>query len=152
MPDGITHNTQGYWVQGIPGADNLMIFEVQEPSVSAEFATDKYFGENGQPIPVVGGGQQTTYGNASFSYYVPIDSDPIMDWFKRCEPLTGEALEGEKAEVTLTLKNGDDPVYTVQLEGALPVSVSGGSGNAQSPGRNQKRVELTCTRANQEYA
>ena len=152
MPDGITHNTQGYSIQGIPGADNLMVFQVQEPSLSAEFATAKYFGENGQPVPVVGGGQQTSYGNASFSYFVPIDADPVMDWFKKVEPLTGEALEAEKAEVTLTLSNGDQPVYLWQLEGTLPTSVSGGSGNAQTSGRNEKTVELTFTRANQEYA
>ena len=153
MPaDGVTHNTQGYTIQGIPGADNLMIFQVQEPSMSAEFATAKYFGENGQPVPVVGGGQQTSYGPVSFSYFVPMDADPIVAWFNKVEPLTGEALDSEKAEVTLTLSNGDDPVYTWLLEETLPTSVSGGTGNAQQAGRNEKTAELTFTKATQEYA
>jgi hypothetical protein len=152
MPDGITHNTQGYTIQGIPGGDNLMIFQVQEPSMSADFATAKYFGENGQPVPVVGGGQQTTYGPVSFSYFVPMDGDPLVAWFDKVKPLTGEALDAEKAAVTLTLSNGDQPVYMWQLEGALPTSVSGGSGNAQTAGRNEKTAELTFATATQEYA
>jgi hypothetical protein len=152
MADGITHNTQGYTIKGIPGADSLMVFQVTEPSIRAEFATAKYFGDNGQPVPVVGGGQQTDYGNVTFSYFVPMEADPVMAWITKCEPLTGEALEAEKAEVTLTLSNGDAPVYMWQLEGTLPVSVSGGQGNASAAGRNEKTAELTFHKATMEPA
>lgn len=134
MPqETLAFNTLGWTVQGIPGGDNLKVTSAGVPEKSADYPRQLYFnqGNSGTPSPVVGGGQQTTYGQLPITYY--LDSpDPCETWFDECKDLTGEELDGKKVQLTVTRFDGTNPTNTWQFEQCLPSSVGGVQGDSNS--------------------
>ena len=152
MPaDGVTRNTQGYTIQGIPGADSLMFFQVHEPSMTRGVRHGQVLRRERAAGPgrrAAGSRRATAPSRSATS--CRWTATRSSHWFNKVEPLTGEALDArEGGSDAHALERGRPRLHVACSRRRSPRRCSGGTGNAQQAGRNEKTVELTFTKATQ---
>ena len=70
MPDTLVHGNYAFTIKELDGAEELKIHAITMPSGSIEIGVVKHFGEkNGTPVPLSGGGHQTTWAPIEITRY-----------------------------------------------------------------------------------
>jgi hypothetical protein len=129
-------------MEGLKGAESaLKFFRADLGGSSVQLSNVKHFGENGTPVPLSGGGHQTTYEPITLERYFDGDMS-LVDWYK--EVREKGAVTGEtKQDPTITCLANDQPLFLVKLTGAVPTSHKLSPVNAQEHGLITETIVIT---------
>lgn len=148
MSDELVHGNYAFTMQDLEGADDLKFFQMDMPSASVQISTVKHFGaDKGTPIPLSGGGHQTTWNPISMTRYKD-QSTALYDWFKKVTEKG--AIDGEtKQSPTITCHSNDDILFMWKLTNAVPTAYSQNAANAQTHDLMTETVTLSYEEAEQ---
>ena len=148
MADELVHGNYAFTMQDLEGADDLKFFQMDMPSASVQISTVKHFGaDKGTPVPLSGGGHQTTWNPISMTRYKDA-STALYDWFKKVTEKG--AIDGEtKQSPTITCHSNDEILFMWKLTNAVPTAYSQNAANAQTHDLMTETVTLTYEEADQ---
>jgi phage tail-like protein len=148
MADELVHGNYAFTMEDLEGADDLKFFQMDMPSASVQISTVKHFGaEKGQPVPLSGGGHQTSWNPITMTRYKDA-STALYDWFKKTTEVG--ALDGEtKQSPTITCHSNDDILFMWKLTNAVPTAYSMNAANAQTHDLMTETVTLSYEFAEQ---
>jgi phage tail-like protein len=148
MADELVHGNYAFTMQDLEGADDLKFFQMDMPSASVQISTVKHFGaDKGTPVPLSGGGHQTTWNPISMTRYKDA-STALYDWFKKVTEKG--AIDGEtKQSPTITCHSNDEILFMWKLTNAVPTAYSQNAANAQTHDLMTETVTLTYEEAEQ---
>jgi phage tail-like protein len=148
MADELVHGNYAFTMQDLEGADDLKFFQMDMPSASVQISTVKHFGaDKGTPVPLSGGGHQTTWNPISMTRYKDA-STALYDWFKKVTEKG--AVDGEtKQSPTITCHSNDEILFMWKLTNAVPTAYSQNAANAQTHDLMTETVTLTYEEAEQ---
>ena len=107
MPDNLVHGNYAVTISDLEGADDLKFFQCDMPSGTVQISNVKHFGaDNGTPVPLSGGGHQTTWNPITMTRYKDA-STALYDWFKKVTEVG--AVEGDtKQSPTIVVHSNDE--------------------------------------------
>jgi phage tail-like protein len=148
MADELVHGNYAFTMQDLEGADDLKFFQMDMPSASVQISTVKHFGaDKGTPVPLSGGGHQTTWNPISMTRYKDA-STALYDWFKKVTEKG--AIDGEtKQSPTITCHSNDEILFMWKLTNAVPTAYSQNAANAQTHDLMTETVTLSYEEAEQ---
>jgi phage tail-like protein len=148
MADELVHGNYAFTLQDLEGADDLKFFQMDMPSASVQISTVKHFGaDKGTPVPLSGGGHQTTWNPISMTRYKDA-STALYDWFKKVTEKG--AIDGEtKQSPTITCHSNDEILFMWKLTNAVPTAYSQNAANAQTHDLMTETVTLSYEEAEQ---
>jgi phage tail-like protein len=148
MADELVHGNYAFTLQDLEGADDLKFFQMDMPSASVQISTVKHFGaDKGTPVPLSGGGHQTTWNPISMTRYKDA-STALYDWFKKVTEKG--AIDGEtKQSPTITCHSNDEILFMWKLTNAVPTAYSQNAANAQTHDLMTETVTLSYEEADQ---
>jgi phage tail-like protein len=148
MSDDLVHGNYAFTMEDLEGATDLKFFQMDMPSASVQISTVKHFGaDKGTPIPLSGGGHQTTWNPISMTRYKDA-STALYDWFKKVTEKG--AIDGEtKQSPTITCHSNDEILFMWKLTNAVPTAYSQNAANAQTHDLMTETVTLSYEEAEQ---
>jgi phage tail-like protein len=148
MADELVHGNYSFTMEDLEGATDLKFFQMDMPSASVQISTVKHFGaDKGTPIPLSGGGHQTTWNPISMTRYKDA-STALYDWFKKVTEKG--AIDGEtKQSPTITCHSNDEILFMWKLTNAVPTAYSQNAANAQTHDLMTETVTLSYEEAEQ---
>ena len=131
MPDNLVHGNYAVTISDLEGADDLKFFQCDMPSGTVQISNVKHFGaDNGTPVPLSGGGHQTTWNPITMTRYKDA-STALYDWFKKVTEVG--AVEGDtKQSPTIVVHSNDNILTSWKLTNAVITGYSQNAANAQT--------------------
>ena len=148
MPDTLVHGNYAFTIKELDGAEELKIHAITMPSGSIEIGVVKHFGEkNGAPVPLSGGGHQTTWAPIEITRYKDA-STAFYDWFKAVQEKG--AVEGDtKKSPIIVCYSGETALFSWKLTNAVITSYSQSAANAQTHDLMTETATITYEEAEQ---
>lgn len=147
MPDTLVHGNYAFSIKDLEGAEELKCFAITLPAGSIEIGVVKHFGEkNGTPVPLSGGGHQTSWNPVEIQRYKD-GSTALIDWFMKVKQ--EGATESTKQSPTITCYSGESPLFAWKLTNAVITSYSQSPANAQTHDLMTEQATLTYEEAEQ---
>jgi len=131
MPDNLVHGNYAVTISDLEGADDLKFFQCDMPSGTVQISNVKHFGaDNGTPVPLSGGGHQTTWNPITMTRYKDA-STALYDWFKKVTEVG--AVEGDtKQSPTIVVHSNENILTSWKLTNAVITGYSQNAANAQT--------------------
>jgi hypothetical protein len=147
MADTLVHGNYAFVLKDIKGSDDLKCFQIDMPNGTIQIGNVKHFGaEKGVPVPLSGGGHQTSWNPISITRYKD-GTTALYDWFK--EVKEKGAVEATKQSPTITCFSGDEPLFSWKLTNAVITGYSMNAANAQTHDLLTETAQLTYEDAEQ---
>jgi phage tail-like protein len=148
MTDDLVHGNYAFTMEDLEGAEELKFFQMDMPSATVQISNVKHFGaEKGLPVPLSGGGHQTTWNPITMTRYKD-GSTALYDWFKKVQEKG--AIDGEtKQSPTITCHSNDDVLFMWKLTNAVATGYSQNAANAQTHDLMTETVTLSYEEAEQ---
>lgn len=115
-------------LEGVPGADALLFFSVETPTLALENSLFKTYDGNNSVVNSASGGRQLNVGTVTLQRGVD-DNQELYQWFK---DTLEQGVEATKADLTIRAMNAaGETVETWNLTGCVPTQYSHSGHNAQ---------------------
>jgi hypothetical protein len=146
MADDVVHGNYNFTMTNLKGAESgLKFFQADMPSSSVQISNVKHFSEPGMPVPLSGGGHQTTWNPISLTRYKDADTS-LFDWFKEVQE-KGAVTGDTKQDPEITCHSNDAVLFMWKLTGAVPTAYSQNAANAQTHDLMTETIQLTYEEA-----
>jgi len=146
MADTLVHGNYAFSMEEVDFKDDLKFFQMDMPSATVQIGSVKHFsGDNGKPVPLSGGGHQTTWNPITMTRYKDA-STALYEWFKKVQEVGAVEGDTKKAPHIICYSN-ETPLFTWKLTNAVCTGYSMNAANAQTHDLMTETVTLTYEEA-----
>ena len=133
-------------MEGLKGAESsLKFFQADMPGSSVQISTVKHFGENGPPVPLSGGGHQTSWNPITLTRYYDGKTE-LTTGSRRSWRRARSRARPSRTRRSPAWPN-DQPLFMWKLTGAVPTQYTQNAANAQTHDLMTETITLTYEEA-----